>query len=139
MRIDRNHETPAVLAHLLEAIADPTRLRLLNVLHAGEFCVCDLQATLGLSEPMVSRHLARLRFANLVTADRDGARMVYRLTRADSPTTIILRRFLTAVSRKEPALQRDLERLRVLMQQGVGKRVARKSLYDTQGMEEITR
>jgi ArsR family transcriptional regulator len=139
MRIYTEAETPAHLAHLLEAVAEPTRLRILNVLQATEFCVCDLQAALELPEPMVSRHLARLRFANLVTANRDGARMVYRLTRADSPTTMILRRFLTEVSTKEPALQRDLERLRALMRQGLPKRTGGRSSRDHHGMREITR
>ncbi len=111
MRIDTHTETPVYLAHLLEAVAEPTRLRILNVLQSGDFCVCDLQAILGLSEPMVSRHLARLRFAKLVTADRDGARMVYRLKKADSTTELLLQRFLASVSQEEPCLQRDIEGL----------------------------
>lgn len=101
----------AYLAQLLEAVAEPTRLRILNLLQQGEFCVCELQATLELSEPTVSRHLARLRFAHLVSAERKGARMMYRLTAAESPTTAILHQFLSAVSREEPSLQHDLERL----------------------------
>ncbi|HPI33500.1 MAG TPA: metalloregulator ArsR/SmtB family transcription factor, partial [candidate division Zixibacteria bacterium] len=43
-----------------KALADPTRLRLLVLLTAGELCVGDLAATLGLPQPTVSRHLARL-------------------------------------------------------------------------------
>jgi ArsR family transcriptional regulator len=134
MRIYTKTDMPARLAHLLEAVAEPTRLRILNVLQAGEFCVCDLRAALELSEPMVSRHLARLRFANLVTADRDGARMGYRLTNADSPTTKILRRFLTEVSTEELALRRDLERL---MRQGLPKRTGGRSSHDHHGIKEI--
>lgn len=139
MRINTETETPAHLAHLLEAVADPTRLRILNVLQTGEFCVCDLQAVLELSEPMVSRHLARLRFANLVTADRDGARMVYRLVPADSPTTGILQRFLAEVSKEEPALQQDRERLRILLRGTFPKRAVRKAAHDHHGMKEIAR
>jgi ArsR family transcriptional regulator len=139
MRIHTETETPAHLAHLLEAVADPTRLRILNVLQTGEFCVCDLQAALELSEPMVSRHLARLRFASLVTADRDGARMVYRLTPADSPTRRILQRFIAEVSKEEPALRQDLERLRTLLQGTWPKRAGRKPAHDHHGMKELTR
>jgi ArsR family transcriptional regulator len=139
MRIHTETETPAHLAHLLEAVAEPTRLRILNVLQAGEFCVCDLQAALELSEPMVSRHLARLRFDHLVTADRDGARMVYRLTPADSPTTGILQRFLAEVSKEEPALQQDRERLRTLLRGTLPNRAVRKPAHDHHGMKEITR
>ncbi len=139
MRIHDETETPGHLAHLLEAVADPTRLRILNVLQTGEFCVCDLQEALGLSEPMVSRHLARLRFANLVTADRDGTRMVYRLMPADSPTTGILQRFLAEVSKEEPSLRQDLERLRSLLRGTLTKRTVRKPMHDHHEMEEITR
>ncbi len=103
-------EKPAALASLLEAIAEPTRLRILNLLQVKDLCVCELQDALGLTEPLVSRHLARLRFANLVGATREGTRMVYHLTRADSPTTIIMQRFLTDIFTKEPSLQREREK-----------------------------
>lgn len=130
MRIDSDTRTPAYLAHLLEAVAEPTRLRILNVLQAGDFCVCDLQAILGLSEPMVSRHLARLRFAKLVTADREGARMVYRLKTADSTTELLLQRFLVSVSKEEPCLQRDLEMLQDLRQGVLPERTGMKRTHD---------
>lgn len=107
-------DTPAFLADLLAALGEPTRLRIMNLLHVQPLCVCDLQNALGLSEPLVSRHLARLRFAHLVTATRDGSRMVYRLARADSPALIVLERFLADICRKEPCLQKDLETFRRL-------------------------
>lgn len=109
-------DKPTLLADLLAALGEPTRLRIMNLLHVYPLCVCDLQGALRLSEPLVSRHLARLRFAHLVAATREGNRMVYHVTRADSPATMVLQRFLTDVSRKEPCLQRDLERFRELLQ-----------------------
>ncbi len=136
MRICTATERPQLLANLLGAVAEPTRLRILNVLRGGEFCVCDLQEALELSEPMVSRHLARLRFANLVTAERDGARMVYRLTPADSPTVVILQRFLAEVSKKEPSLQRDLERLRDLAHEEAPRREGTKRTHVDHGVKE---
>jgi ArsR family transcriptional regulator len=105
-------EKPAFLADLLAAVGEPTRLRIMNLLHAQPLCVCDLQNVLGLSEPMVSRHLARLRFAHLVTANRDGNRMIYRVNPADSPAIMVLRRFLIEVCRREPCLRKDLDTLR---------------------------
>jgi len=112
-------DKPASLAYILAALGEPTRLRIMNLLHVHPLCVCDLQRVLGLSEPMVSRHLARLRFAHLVTATRDGNRMVYHLTRANSPATMVLQRFLADISRKEPCLQSDLERFRELLRDGL--------------------
>ncbi|HEY7569516.1 MAG TPA: metalloregulator ArsR/SmtB family transcription factor, partial [Gemmatimonadaceae bacterium] len=46
------------LDRLFRGFADPTRLRVLNVLAAGELCVCDIVEILGLPQPTVSRHLA---------------------------------------------------------------------------------
>ncbi len=110
--VEAEADTPAFLADLLAAVGEPTRLRIMNLLHVQPLCVCDLQNVLGLSEPLVSRHLARLRFAHLVTASRDGNRMIYRLSPADSPAIVVLRRFLVEICRKEPCLQRDLDTLR---------------------------
>ncbi len=139
MRIYSDTNTPDALANLLEAVAEPTRLRILNVLQLGRYCVCDLQEALDLSEPIVSRHLSRLRFAGLVTAERDGARMVYHLTPADSPTRAILGRFLVEVSKKEPSLQRDLERLRGLAHDAGSRRGASKETHDHHGSKELSR
>lgn len=63
------------------ALADRTRLRLLNLLRDGEVCVCFFAGTLGTHNPKISRHLAYLRRAGLVTARRDGKWMHYSLKR----------------------------------------------------------
>lgn len=105
-------EVPVFLADLLSAVGEPTRLRIMNLLQVQPLCVCDLQNVMGLSEPLVSRHLARLRFAHLVIASRDGNRMIYRVTAADSPALTVLRHFLVEVGRSDPCLQRDLDRLK---------------------------
>ncbi len=67
---------------MFRAFSDHTRLRILNLLSAGEVCVCDLVTVLGMSQPKVSRHLAYLRRAGLVKARREGLWMHYRLTAA---------------------------------------------------------
>lgn len=67
------------LDSLFKGFADPTRLRLLNALVAGELCVCDLVELLGVSQPNVSRHLAYLRRAGLVEATREWKFAHYRL------------------------------------------------------------
>jgi DNA-binding transcriptional ArsR family regulator len=65
------------LAEIFRVLADPTRLRLITALrHAGELCVCDLAATIGLSETATSQHLRVLRAAHAVQNRRDG-RVVY--------------------------------------------------------------
>ena len=83
---DTNPTTPDVLAHsarLLKALADPIRLRLLNLLfdNGREVCVCHLHEALRLPQPTVSRHLAYLRKHGLVTTRRDEQWVYYRLAR----------------------------------------------------------
>lgn len=59
------------------ALADKTRLRLLNLMRRNEVCVCFFTEVLGDSQPKISRHLAYLRNAGLVEARRDGKWMHY--------------------------------------------------------------
>jgi ArsR family transcriptional regulator, arsenate/arsenite/antimonite-responsive transcriptional repressor len=81
----------ATLVSLYQALADQTRLRILAILAdlpdgpGGELCVCHIHASLGVSQPTASRHLAYLRKSGLVEARRDGVWMHYRLVRPDDP------------------------------------------------------
>jgi ArsR family transcriptional regulator len=70
---------PYDLQLLFRALADRTRLRLLNLMGEDEVCVCFLVETLKLSQPKISRHLSYLRRAHVVSARRDGKWMHYRL------------------------------------------------------------
>ena len=67
------------LAELLSVIADPTRLRIVAALDAAELCVCDLSATIGLSESAVSHQLRTMRSLKLVRARKEGRRVFYSL------------------------------------------------------------
>ncbi len=64
---------------IFDAMADPTRRRILELLLADERPVGDLVAALALSQPAVSRHLRLLREAGLVQARVDAQRRLYRL------------------------------------------------------------
>ena len=69
----------ADLQALFKGFADPIRIRILNLLAAGELCVCDIGDILKLPQSSVSRHLAYLRRAGLVAAERAGKFAHYRL------------------------------------------------------------
>jgi ArsR family transcriptional regulator len=69
----------ADLGELFQVFADPTRLGILSALAAGELCVCDLGAVLGMSQSAVSHQLAVLRGARLVRYRREGKVVHYRL------------------------------------------------------------
>jgi ArsR family transcriptional regulator, arsenate/arsenite/antimonite-responsive transcriptional repressor len=106
-------KTPASfsLDVLFRALADPTRLRLLNLIGNREICVCYFVEILGLSQPKISRHLAYLRRAGVVAARRDGKWMHYRLSLPkDEATASILRETLKHLGAK-PEMQRDIARL----------------------------
>jgi ArsR family transcriptional regulator len=76
----------ADLSELFKALADPARVQMLHVLkHAtAPVCVCDFTAVLDLEQPTVSHHLARLRRAGLVRAERQGIWAFYELDPAMS-------------------------------------------------------
>ena len=69
--------TLSKMENLFTALADRTRLRLLNLMREDEICVCYFTEVLGESQPKISRHLAYLRNAGIVTARRDGKWMHY--------------------------------------------------------------
>ncbi len=65
---------------LLSALADPTRLAIVRQLaESNETCACDFTATCGVGQPTVSHHLRVLREAGVVTSDRRGQWIYYRL------------------------------------------------------------
>jgi len=66
-------------SEFFKVLTDPTRLKVLYALGAGELCVCDLSATTGSSVSSVSHHLAALRRTRLVKSRRDGRIIYYSL------------------------------------------------------------
>jgi len=99
------------LEHLFRALADSTRLRLLNLMSEQEICVCYFIEVIGAPQPKISRHLAYLRRAGLVAARREGKWMHYRLTVPhDSHAASIMKSTLTAL-KDHNEMQHDRERL----------------------------
>jgi ArsR family transcriptional regulator len=76
-------EITTLQADILRTLASPRRLKILHRLAAGPIEVSRLADDLGLSQPNVSQHLAVLRTAGLVDADRDGREVRYRLSDPD--------------------------------------------------------
>ena len=102
---------PASLASLFAALADSTRLRLLNLMAGREVCVCYFVEILRQGQPKISRHLAYLRRAGLVIARREGKWMHYRMAPpADPAAASILAATLASLKRDKP-MQADLAKL----------------------------
>lgn len=66
-------------ATAFRALGDPTRLKLLDLLAAGERCVCELTEAMGLAQPLLSHHLKTLREAGFIRARKEGRWSYYRL------------------------------------------------------------
>jgi ArsR family transcriptional regulator, arsenate/arsenite/antimonite-responsive transcriptional repressor len=99
------------LALLFAALSDRTRLRLLNLMDGREVCVCYFVEILAQSQPKISRHLAYLRRAGVVTSRREGKWVHYKIVvPANTGAAKILRETL-AVLREDKAMQADLSRL----------------------------
>src|SRR6202046_3983865 len=67
------------MQQFFQALGDNTRLRLLNLMGDQEVCVCYFVEILGGPQPKISRHLAYLRNAGIVSARREGKWMHYRI------------------------------------------------------------
>jgi ArsR family transcriptional regulator, arsenate/arsenite/antimonite-responsive transcriptional repressor len=84
-------------AGVFKALADPHRVRIVNLLanHREAVCVCDITASIGLSQPTTSHHLKKLADAGLLQREQRGVWAYYSLDRN------ALRRLATVTSVKE--------------------------------------
>jgi ArsR family transcriptional regulator len=99
------------LEQLFSALADATRLRLINLMADREICVCYFIEVIAAPQPKISRHLAYLRRAGIVGARRQGKWMHYRLiVPRESHAAAILKTTVEAL-RNNREMQRDRERL----------------------------
>jgi len=98
------------ISNFFKALADPTRLRILNLLFRSRLCVCRMAAILGLPQPLVSRHLAYLRSHGLVKGWREGFRINYEINEQHSLLAQI-RPLLEQILSHEATGQADLRNL----------------------------
>jgi ArsR family transcriptional regulator len=93
------------------ALADRTRLRLLNLMRNDEVCVCFFVEILKTNQPKISRHLAYMRRAGIVAARREGSWMHYRIVDPpDADAARVLRETLGWLA-NDSGMQKDRERL----------------------------
>lgn len=77
--MDRHRQYIAAQARIFKALGHPSRLLMVDALRGGEKCVCDLQNLVGDDMSTVSKHLAVLREAGVVSAEKRGTNIYYRL------------------------------------------------------------
>lgn len=102
---------PFDLERFFQALGDKTRLRLLNLMGDQEICVCYFAEVLDCPQPKISRHLAYLRRAGMVSARRDGKWMHYRITMPHHAGAAQILRGTLAILMDEKLMQADRVRL----------------------------
>jgi ArsR family transcriptional regulator, arsenate/arsenite/antimonite-responsive transcriptional repressor len=93
------------------ALADRTRLRLLNLMGDDEICVCFFAEIIGTNQPKISRHLAYLKRAKLVSARRDGKWMHYRVTEPKNERAAEVFARVREMLREDKEMQADRKKL----------------------------
>lgn len=96
-----------------QALAEPTRIRIMRLLLERELCVCEITAALEEPQYKVSRHLAVLKSAGLVRDWREGQWMHYEVAPALDPAWRLALVALRAVWEASPDVQAALDRLRL--------------------------
>jgi ArsR family transcriptional regulator, arsenate/arsenite/antimonite-responsive transcriptional repressor len=96
---------------LFKALADRTRLRLLNLIGDDEICVCFFVEVLGTNQPKISRHLAYLRKAGVVAGRRDGKWIHYRVVEPPDGHAASIFREVRNWLRNDETMQLDRQRL----------------------------
>ncbi|CAN5721876.1 hypothetical protein BH20ACI3_BH20ACI3_12230 [soil metagenome] len=99
------------IEELFKALADRTRLRLINLMGDDEVCVCFFVEVMKLNQPKISRHLAYLRRAGVVAARREGKWMHYRLVEPPDPRAANIFREVRAALATDAGMKRDRVRL----------------------------
>lgn len=98
------------IALLFKALADRTRLRLINLMGDDEVCVCFFVEVLKINQPKISRHLAYLRRAGVVSARREGKWIHYRIVEPPDPRAANIFREVRTWLANEAAMKSDRAR-----------------------------
>lgn len=97
------------LINYFKLLSDETRLRIMVLLFHNEFCVCQITGVTGISQPNVSKHLARLRDMGLVKDERKEQYTFYSLNLKDKLFEKILEEIVDNV-KEYPILRLDIEK-----------------------------
>lgn len=97
------------LTNYFKLLSDETRLRIMVLLFHNEFCVCQITGITGISQPNVSKHLARLRDMGLVRDERKEQYTFYSLNIEEKLFEDILEKIVSNV-KDYPILKSDIEK-----------------------------
>ena len=98
------------LSQVYNMLSDKNRLRILKLLEHKPMCVCELTHVLGIRQPSVSRHLRKLKEADLIDSRQDGQWHEYFINRQGNEYSRILMGNLSGWLNDEPVIEEDLKK-----------------------------
>jgi len=102
-------------ATIFKALGDETRLRILGLLPEKRLCVCQIAQTLGISQPNVSKHLARLRGADIIGCKKISQWCFYTVSDTFKRNYGALWTFLCSVFATDPVYAANLKKLQYVI------------------------
>ncbi len=106
------------IVEILKALGDGTRLRILHLLYKETLCVCHLEAVLNLSQPNASRHLIKLKYAKLITSEKQAQWVYYSVDKTSLERYPFVRELIVKELEQRSYYQEDLARLHKYREQG---------------------
>lgn len=97
---------------MIKALADETRIRILNVLYKETLCVCDLEEILKISQSNASRHLTKLKNARLIISEKQAQWVYYQVDKKILEEYSFVNELLSKELNKSPQCQKDVARLK---------------------------
>jgi len=96
---------------IMKALSDPNRVKIMKMLQHKNMCVCELQAALGIAQPTVSKHLKILEEAGLVTFEKDGLWVNYKILADGNLYTKIILGYLKGWLEDDPEISELISKL----------------------------
>lgn len=99
---------------LAKALSGKTRLRIFKMLQHKEMCVCEMQSILGVAQSTVSKHLQVLEDAGLITGNKDGLWVNYKIAEVShNPYAVPMAQYLTGILDNDPQVVADKEKAKI--------------------------
>ncbi|MFO7928063.1 MAG: metalloregulator ArsR/SmtB family transcription factor [Candidatus Humimicrobiaceae bacterium] len=98
------------LSQICNMLADKNRLRILKLLEYKPMCVCELTHIIGIRQPSISRHLRKLKEANLIDSRQDGQWHEYFINRRGDEYSRILMGNLSGWINEDSIIVEDIKR-----------------------------
>jgi ArsR family transcriptional regulator, arsenate/arsenite/antimonite-responsive transcriptional repressor len=104
---------------VVKVLADKNRLRILKLLELRKFCVCELAAVIGITQPSVSRHLKKLKAAGLISDEQQGFWTDYSLNKTDDMYGSALMGLIRSWLNDDPVVLSDRDRAKTMDRAGL--------------------